>query len=222
MAMRTKFLSMTTACVVLSGSLISSGSFALDGSHKSLLNISSNNSHLVKIGQGREQEAETFITIMAQRGIDFLANPSLSIEQRKVEFKKLLQDNFDIKTLGRFSLGRYWNVATEQQKNEYLNLFEKNVIEVYSKRFGDYQGQDFKVVSARAEGKADAIVSSFIDSNGQKISIDWRVREKGGKMSVIDIIVEGVSMATTQRSEFSSIIQRGGGNVQVLIDHLKS
>lgn len=175
----------------------------------------------IQVSAGIEQEAQTFVSIMAQRGIDFLANPNISMEQRRAEFKKLLKSNFDMRTLARFSMGRYWNMATDKQKKEYMSLFEKNVIDVYSKRFGDYQGQEFKVVSAREDGRADAIVSSFIDADGQKISIDWRVRKKKGQMRVIDIIVEGVSMATTQRSEFASIIQRGGGNVQVLLDHLK-
>ncbi|MEC7028100.1 MAG: ABC transporter substrate-binding protein, partial [Pseudomonadota bacterium] len=74
----------------------------------------------------------------------------------------------------------------------------------------------------RADGEKDTIVTSFIiPDQGSEIQIDWRVRYKDGKYKVIDIIVEGVSMSVTQRSDFSSVIQRGGGNVQVLIDHLR-
>ena len=178
--------------------------------------------HLL-VSQQEVDSAKDFIDSMAKRGIDFLANPDLTLEQRKSEFKKLLQSSFDIKTIGRFTMGRYWGSASDAQKKEFQKLFETMVIDVYSRRFSDYKGQDFEIKSARPEGRADVIVQSYIvDDNDQKISVDWRVRKKNGSYKVIDIIVEGVSMATTQRSEFASIIQRGGGQVDVLIEHLKS
>jgi phospholipid transport system substrate-binding protein len=181
-------------------------------------------SSTIFVNQGQdEQKSKDFIQNIADRGIGFLSNPDLTHEQRKAEFKKLLQDSFDMKAIGRFSLGSYWRTATDSEKKQYLSLFEKMIIEVYSRRFGDYKGEGFKVLSARGDGNSDAIVSSqIISDKGQKIALDWRVRNKDGKYKVIDISVEGVSMATTQRSEFSSIIQRGGGNIQVLIDHLKN
>lgn len=174
------------------------------------------------VNAARTEEAQAFIQDMAKRGIDFLANPDLTLEQRKAEFKKLLQGSFDIKAIGRFTMGRYWGGMSESQRTEFQKLFEAMIIETYSRRFNDYDGQDFDVGSASPQGKADTLVRSHIlDTNGQKISVDWRVRDRNGSYKVIDIIVEGVSMATTQRSEFASIIQRGGGDVQVLIDHLK-
>lgn len=172
-------------------------------------------------GEQDVEQSKAFIQKLADRGIGFLSNPDLSHEQRKAEFKKLLQDSFDMNAIGRFSLGRYWNVATDAERKKYLSLFERMIVEVYSRRFGEYKGEGFSVVSARGDGKSDAIVTSHIISDkGQKITLDWRVRQKGSSYKVIDISVEGVSMATTQRSEFASIIQRGGGQIQVLLDHL--
>ena len=63
--------------------------------------------------------------------------------------------------------------------------------------------------------------SSIIPNGGSKIKVDWRVREKNGQMKVIDVVIEGVSMALTQRSDFSSVIQRGGGKIDVLLEHLR-
>lgn len=218
--MNKKLFSTSAVALILAGvSMMPQTSLAFD------LNKSgaAQNSALVHyVSNNIEQDAQSFITKMAKQGIDFLANPDLTLEQRKAEFKTLLSNNFDMKTIGRFSLGTYWRSASDAQKKEYLDLFEKNVINVYSKRFSDYGGEEFKVTGASPNGASDAIVHSYIDSKGQKIKIDWRVREKDGQMRVIDISVEGVSMATTQRSEFSSIIQRGGGDIQVLLDHLKS
>ncbi len=97
------------------------------------------------------------------------------------------------------------------------------IVEVYARRFSEYDGQKLEVRSSRRENEKDVIVSSVIAdaSGGQEIKVDWRLRNKGGKYRVIDVIVEGVSMALTQRSDFSSVIQRGGGNASVLLDHLR-
>jgi len=213
-------LLLTTSCLALL-----SVSIAHAGSTKPPAALKSNvaeQSNIVLISESIEQESKAFIENLTSEGIGFLSNAGLSQDQKKSEFKKLLHKNFDMRTLGRFSLGRYWNVATKSEQSEYQKLFEDMIVDVYARRFGDYSGQELVVNSARADGKSDAIVSSHIKHNGQKISVDWRVRKKNGSMNVIDVIVEGVSMATTQRSEFSSIIQRGGGQVDALLVHLKS
>lgn len=165
--------------------------------------------------------AKDFIDNMGQSAIGFLGNEGMAQAEKEAEFKKLLQTSFDMKTIGRFALGSYWNSASPQQQAEYQQLFEKMIIRVYSARFNDYKGQKLDVASARDDGK-DALVTSYIvPQGGEKIQVDWRVRNKGGSYKIVDVIIEGVSMAMTQRSDFSSVIQRGGGNVQVLIEHLQ-
>lgn len=168
--------------------------------------------------------AEKFIDSMANRAIGFLGNESLSADAKKKEFRSLLRANFDMKTLGRFALGRYWTTASPAQRDEYQKLFEAMIVDVYSSRFSEYKGQDLEVRSSRMDGEKDVNVTSFVvDKNsGQDIQVDWRVRYKDGSYRVVDVIVEGVSMAVTQRSDFSAVIQRGGGEVAVLIDHLKT
>lgn len=166
--------------------------------------------------------AKNFVDTMAQRGINFLGNPDLSAAQKTAEFEKLLSDSFAMKTIARFALGRYWRTASKQEQSEYLKLFEDMVLRVYAGRFTDYQGQSFEVAQTRAQGSRDTIVTTFIiPDNGNKIQIDWRVRYKNSKYKIVDVMVEGVSMALTQRSDFASVIQRGGGKVSVLLDHLR-
>jgi phospholipid transport system substrate-binding protein len=160
---------------------------------------------------------------MANRGLDFLSSKTLSQDAKRKSFEGLLQDSFDLDTIARFSLGRYWNAASAQEKAEYTKLFRRMVVDVYSNRFSEYKGERFEVRDSRADSEKDAMVTSFIvPPDGQEIQVDWRVRYKNGKYQIVDVIVEGVSMSVTQRSEFSSIIQRGGGQVAVLIDHLKA
>ncbi len=165
--------------------------------------------------------AEVFISAVAERGISFLDGEELSQEQREKEFKKLLSDSFDMETIGRFALGRYWRTASPAQQKEYLKLFKQMVVEVYASRFSEYGGQKLEIKSARAEGKSDVLVTSIIKGGEPEVRLDWRVRYKNGRYKVIDVVVAGVSMALTQRSDFSSVIQRGGGSVDVLLAELK-
>jgi len=175
-----------------------------------------------EIGPAQLEQAQAFIDQMGQDGIGFLSNSDLDEVKRKREFEKLLNRSFDMGTIGRFAMGRNWKIATKAERTEYQKLFKRMIIDVYSQRFSDYNGQKLTVTKARPEGKYDILVHSMIvPPNGEKIRVDWRVRPRKGKYKVVDVIVEGVSMALTQRADFSSIIQRGGGDVSVLLAHLE-
>ncbi len=172
-----------------------------------------------------EKGAFTFVKSMTDRGLKFLADPNASKAQKSADFRKLLDASFDLDTIGRFALGRYWNTATDAQKSEYLKLFKKMVVDVYSNRFEEYKGQAVEVRSFRSIGNQDTLVTSFLvppgGGKGQEVQVDWRVRNKGGAYKVVDVLVSGVSMSVTQRSDFSSVIQRGGGDVDALITQLR-
>lgn len=166
--------------------------------------------------------AKNFISSMGERGINFLGNQAMSESAKKAEFKKLLNDSFDMNTIARFSLGSSWKTATPAQQKEYLSLFNAMIIKVYSKRFSDYKGQTFEVKSSRKQSDKDSVVTSFIvPDDGAKVQVDWRVRNKGGSYKVVDIVVEGVSMSQTQRADFASVIQRGGGKIEALLEYLR-
>lgn len=215
-------LGLYTSCAVLMG---------LGSVSASLSNKTAVHSHgpykpaIVEVRASSEvvQGAQNFIENVSARGLAFLQNASLSEKQQKREFDSLLKDSFDLKTIARFTMGRYWRQATAPQKKEFLKLFQTMVIETYSQRFSEYQGQQIVIERARAEGDKDAIVNSKILSNNgaPDVKLDWRVRYKNGEYRIIDVLVEGVSMSLTQRAEFSSIIQRGGGDIEALLVKLR-
>jgi phospholipid transport system substrate-binding protein len=213
------------SCAVLGVGFLAPSAFAINIGNQGLLPAQGNSLVVVAdtqpdaIGSG----AEAFIDKMAQQGIGFLGDATMNDETRKAEFKKLLNTNFDMATIGRFSLGRYWTTASEKQRAEYMTLFKKMIVEVYAERFKDYNGQKLIVKGSRPEGDKDVLVSSSIQQpSGPEVVVDWRVRKKDGQYKVVDVIVEGVSMAVTQRADFASVIQRGGGNMDILLAHLKS
>jgi phospholipid transport system substrate-binding protein len=95
-------------------------------------------------------------------------------------------------------------------------------VQTYSARFSQYSGQTLRVVGRRPVGKNDTIVKTqLIRPQGAPVRIEWRVRDLKHKFLIIDIIVEGVSMAITQRDEFSSVIRRGGGDFNTLLTVLR-
>jgi phospholipid transport system substrate-binding protein len=111
---------------------------------------------------------------------------------------------------------------TSAQRTEYTASFKKMIVEVYSRRFSEYEGQKLEVRGSRPEGTADVLVkSAIVPPSGPEVAVDWRVRSSNGQYKVVDVIVEGVSMAVTQRADFASVIQRGGGDVEVLLAHLR-
>lgn len=191
------------------------------GSDKVSYVFSVTRSYAAEVSEVQLREAKSFITHISDHGIGFLSDDKLTEDQRKKEFRTLLNNNFDMNTIARFAMGRHWRTASKAQKREYVDLFRVMIVDVYSRRFKDYNGQALNVYDARAQGRDVFVSSKILPDEGPAISVDWRVRKKDGKYKVVDILVEGVSMALTQRSDFSSVIQRGGGNVDVLIAHLK-
>lgn len=171
-----------------------------------------------------ESGARDFVDQMGKKAISFLGNAEYSQDEKEAEFRRLLRNSFDMKTIGRFALGRYWSVATPEQQKEYLKLFENMVVDVYAARFNEYKGQTLDMAGARPDGEKDTVVTSYIVAPGgsQKIQVDWRVRKRDSEYKIVDVIIEGVSMSLTQRSDYASVIQRGGGDVVALLEHLRA
>lgn len=163
-----------------------------------------------------------FVKDMTSRGLAFLSDEAASLEDRKADFRQLLRDSFDMKAIGQFAVGIHWKRMSDAQKEAYLKSFEDYIVNVYSRRFEEYNGQVFefknKVVTI---GNDVMVTSDLVPKSGEKIRVDWRVRHKDGGYKIIDIVVAGVSMSITQRSDFGSTIQRSNGNVDTLISHLQ-
>jgi phospholipid transport system substrate-binding protein len=165
-----------------------------------------------------------FIQDLGDRAIAVIANKSLTPDQRSDQFRQMLRSCFDLQTIGRFVIGRSWNAATPEQRQEYMKLFEALVVKTYGDRLTIYTGEGFQVASVRPETEKDFIVISEIThpDGSEPTEIDWRVRQaKDGKLGIIDVVVEGVSLSVTQRQEYASIIQRDGGQLDGLLTRMR-
>lgn len=167
--------------------------------------------------------AGKFIESLAEKAIAALTEPSVSRDERIGRFRTLLDEHFAVETIGRWVLGRYWNDATEPERKEYLALFEDLIVSTYVDRFKSYSGEKLTVSSAVPATGGDLLVNSQIarPAGGEPLDVGWRVRANGDQFKIVDVIVAGVSMGQTQRSEFSSVIRRSGGKVEGLLAKLR-
>lgn len=167
--------------------------------------------------------ASKFIQGLGDKAVSTLADKSVSTDKASATFRDMLHQSFDLDLLGRFALGPAWKEIDDKQKAEYRKIFEQFVVQIYSDRFAAYSGETFKVTSAKPEDDRDSYVTSEIvqPGGGGATQVDWRVRFKDGQYKVIDVIVEGVSMSVSQRSEFMASIQRNGGDFDQFLKLLR-
>jgi len=138
--------------------------------------------------------------------------------QKQAFFRQLLEQNFDLPGIARFVLGPHWRTATEPEKHEFLRLFEDYIVRVYSERFAQYRGETLRVTGSRADPKGAFVTSEIVRPGGAPpIKIDWRLTAGDGLYKISDVIIDGVSMGITERSEVAAMIQRNGGQVQGLL-----
>ncbi len=168
------------------------------------------------------RDASTFVRDLGKEAIRVLSSKGESLAQREAKFQAILYDKFDVRTIGRFALGRYWRQASSEQKNDYLRLFGTYIAQDYSTKVGGYTGETLTIDSETPlKNKIDVLVNTRITRpSGPPIKITWRVRFRANGPRIIDVMVEGISMALTQRQQFSSVVSRYG--LQGLLETLRA
>ncbi|MBM3516965.1 MAG: ABC transporter substrate-binding protein [Alphaproteobacteria bacterium] len=156
-------------------------------------------------------DASAFVVELGEEAVRMLGDKSLTEEQRIANFRRLLNKGFDLRTIGRFVLGRHARQAAPEQLAEYERLFAEFIVKTYATRLGQYEGEQLRVLGAAEDGDSDVMVrSEILVPDGPPVLVDWRVREHEGAQHIVDVAIEGVSMAITQRDEFAAVIQQRG------------
>jgi len=171
-------------------------------------------------------EVKSFVNSMASSAINSLTGKDIAREVRKERFRNLVNDFFAIKSIGKWVLGRHWRRATPEQREEYLKLFENMLLERYVDGFKDYSGESLEISRAEKRQENDFIVHTMLKRpGGQPVEVSWRVGvgERDGKhiFKIVDIIVNGLSMALTQQKEFNSVISNNGNSVDSLLEKMR-
>ena len=172
---------------------------------------------------GIDEGADKFVRSLAEKAIQSRTGADVARPERVRRFRVMFKENFAVRSIGKFVLGRHWRRASDDEKREYFQLFEDLMVVTYVDRFQRYAGEALKVTKARADTDTIATVFSEIERPGgaQPIRVDWRVGTNGTIYKVLDVVVEGTSMSNTLRSDFGSIVRREGGRVSGLLVKLR-
>jgi phospholipid transport system substrate-binding protein len=156
-------------------------------------------------------EVEQFIGDIGNKILTLLNDKTISIAEKDKQIKSIFRDNVDTDWIGQFVLGKYWRDATPEQQKKYLSLYREFLIQSYTGRFTDYSGESFKIIGSRDEGNNKFLLNTeIVRPQNPSVLVDYKVKGTGADMKVYDIVVEGVSLISTQRSEFTSVVSRHG------------
>jgi phospholipid transport system substrate-binding protein len=162
----------------------------------------------------------SFVSDLASRALAPMPNEDTAAA-RQERFRQLFRQYFDVEACARSALGPHWLRATAQQRQDFVGLYEDYVVIGYSTALRTLGGETFKVLGSQPD-KGRAIVTSRIEINGAApIRVDWQLNPTKDGYKVIDLIVNGISMAAKQHSELVSVIQRNNGSVPLLLVALR-
>ncbi|MDC0369993.1 ABC transporter substrate-binding protein [Pelagibacteraceae bacterium] len=169
-------------------------------------------------------DPKIFIGKLVQDAINILSDKDLNQLKKSEAIKKIAIKNVDIKGLGLYTLGDIRKTLNKEDLNNYSEIFEKYFLKSLTSRLTDYSNNKFEVLEADKKSSNTTIVKSKIAEtvNQPEIKIDWRVYTKDPLKPLIrDLIVEGLSLARTQKEEFSSILSSNNNDINVLISKLE-
>ena len=168
-------------------------------------------------------EPQLFVQQTADQASEAL-NKRLSKDEKMEKLKVIAKKTVDIKGIGFYSLGKHRKGLGREEKKEYIEIFEKYFLKSFASRLAEYTDPRIRVDSQKILNEKYTMVSSVLLASKDKpeIKIDWRVITKNpDKPLIIDVIIEGVSLAKVQREEFNSIIQNKDGDINALLINLK-
>jgi len=168
-------------------------------------------------------EPDIFVQSTVNRAAKTLGG-NLTKGERIEELKKIAKDTVDINGIGNYTLGSYRKTISAAQIEQYKILFEKYFLKSFASRLAEYSNPEIEVTSKKKLSENYTMVSSILAGTEQRpeIKIDWRIYTKNKNTPVIrDLIIEGLSLARTQKEEFSSIIESNDGDINALFANLK-
>jgi len=165
--------------------------------------------------------ASMYVKALGDQALSTIHDASIPKEKKQATIEKLFKENLDFAWVGKFVMGRFWREATDDQKTRYLETYKNFLTKHYTSRFSEYTSGSFKVTDSKEIERGDSQVTMEIVSDEKgaaPVVIDYKIHKVNGAFKVYDIIVEGVSLITTQRSEFGAVLDRSG--IEGLISQL--
>ena len=168
-------------------------------------------------------EPDVFVQSTVNRASQTLSK-DISKKEKMLELQKLARETVDIKGIGFYTLGKFRKEISDEQKNKYSKLFESYFLKSFSSRLSEYSNPKIDVISKDKKNEKYTIVSSILVATKDRpeVKIDWRIYTKDPEKPLIrDLIIEGLSLARTQKEEFASIIKSNDNNIEALFESLE-
>ena len=169
-------------------------------------------------------QPKLFISELVNDVVLVLSEAGLSVKDKNQKIEEIAKKNVDIPALGLYTLGSVRKTLDDEKLNEYNDLFSKYFLKSLTSRLSEYSSQKFEIIDEEQKSTNYTIVNSKIASSDKnpEIKISWRVYTKNPEKPLIrDLIVEGLSLAKTQKEEFASILNSNNNDINVLLDKLK-
>ena len=179
--------------------------------------------NFIGINHSYSIEPDVFVQSTVNRASEALNN-KFSKEEKIEKLKQIASETVDIDGISRYTLGSYKNKITDSQMIEYKVLFRQYFLKTFASRLAEYSNPEIKVISKKKLNEKYTMVSSILVSTEQRpeVKIDWRISTKNpDNPLIINLVIEGLSLARTQKEEFSSIIQNNDGDINALFSTLK-
>ena len=177
----------------------------------------------VFIGKSFSLEPKEFVQSVANEA-SLILTKNFTREQKIEKLKSIAEESVDIRGIGYYSLGAHRKNLSDDKKKEYLDIFKKYFLKSFSSRLAEYTDPKIRVDSQKKLNEKYTMVSSVLMATEEKpeVKIDWRIVTKNpDKPLIIDVVIEGVSLAKVQKEEFNSIIQSNDGDINALLTSLK-
>ena len=169
------------------------------------------------------EEARQFVDKVGKKVLETI-NEKAQAAQKQQQLRQLFSEHVDMEWMGKFVLAQGWAKATEDQRGRYMQAYRGYLLARYTTNFTDYAGSNYTITDVKPAAEGEFIVGMAVSApkaSDQEVQAGYRVHvAEGGQFKIIDIIIEGVSLLTTQRAEFASAVQQG--SIDKLIEQLHS
>ncbi|MEX0924209.1 MAG: ABC transporter substrate-binding protein [Rhodovibrionaceae bacterium] len=165
-----------------------------------------------------------FLDSYGDRAVSLLGDQSRSESERREDFGQLLREGFDLESISAFVLSTYWREASEDQRSRFVEAFQGVLASRFLPLFEEAKSDSFAIRGSRnISGRDDLFMVETVltDSKGRQVRTDWRVKKTGSGYQILDVSVEGASMAQTFRDEYRAFVRRSDQGLDGLIQRLE-
>lgn len=175
---------------------------------------------LPRVSAARAAEPRAFVHDVGDQLVNVINGPG-GFAEKRAQLQRIVDRAVDVDGIARFCLGRFWRLATPQQQQDYVALFHQVLLNSIAGHLGEYKGVHYVLGRTTPHDDLTWVSTTISRPNNPDADVEWVISMTGGGPKIEDLVVEGVSLRLTQRSDYASYLQHNGNSVQALIDAMR-